>query len=270
MFKTKYLAGFLLIAAILFSQTGTVLAAPLAQDTTPIIGTILSITTETDALGTTTVVVTLVDETEVEQTLRLSVDDANALGLVTLDSDTMEPLVDEAQISMPVEIDPMIVIPEDLSTKEPEESHHIISTILSAFFDVDAGTIDTYHEDGYGFGVIAQALWMSQNYSGDASLTEGILQAKTDKDYETFFEEHPEYLTEGEAIPSNWGQFKKLVSEKKDNLGSVVSGKAEKNKGEDDTTVEQSQPGNGNEKNNDKSNNGKGKDKSKDKDKGKN
>lgn len=264
--KTNFLAGILLITAILFTQTRAVLAAPLAQDTTSINGTIVSITTETDELGTTTVLVTLMDDMEVEQTFLLSVDDAINLGLVTLDPVTMEPVVDETQIGMPVKIDPTIVIP---STQEPvEESNHIISTILGAFFEVDAGTIDTYHEDGYGFGVIAQALWMSQNYSGDASLTEGILQAKTDKDFETFFEEHPEYLAEGEAVPTNWGQFKKLISEKKNNLGSVVSGKAEKDEGEDETAVEQSQPSNDKDKNNDKGN--KDKDKGKDKGKGRN
>ncbi len=57
MSKTKVFAGVLLVLAVLFAQVGTALAAPVAQDTTPIKGTIQSITTET-VNGVTTVVVT--------------------------------------------------------------------------------------------------------------------------------------------------------------------------------------------------------------------
>ena len=62
MFKTKYLASILLVLAVLFAQVGNVVAAPQIQDTTPITGTIQSITTETDSNGVTTVLVTLVDD----------------------------------------------------------------------------------------------------------------------------------------------------------------------------------------------------------------
>jgi hypothetical protein len=133
--------------------------------------------------------------------------------------------------------------------------------LLAAFFEVDASVIDDYHDDGFGFGVIAQSLWMSQNLGGDTSLTEDILLAKQDKNFETFFENHPEYLTEGEAVPTNWGQFKKAVSDKKNNLGVVISGQADS----DDVLVQESlQPGNGNgngnsNKDKEKNNNGKGK-----------
>ena len=262
MLRTRILAGILIITAMLFAQTGTAFAAPQIQETTPIVGTISSITIETDEFGVTTVLVTVVDDLGGEQTVRLSVETAVTLGLIALDPDTMEPTVDETQIGMPVEIDPTIVMPDE---EAAEESNHPISMLLAAFFGEDASIVDSYHEDGYGFGVIAQALWMSQSFSGDASLTEGILQAKTDKDFEAFFEAHPEYLAEGEAIPTNWGQFKKALSEKKNNLGSVVSGKAEKDKTEDGSATEDTQPGNGKDKNNNKSNNGKGKEKSKDK-----
>lgn len=260
MLKTKIITPLLLTFAVLFAQVGTAAAAPLNQDTTPITGEILGITVETDGDGLATVVVEMLNELGETQTIRISVEDALALELITLDPDTDDPIVDESKFGETVEIDPSIVITEE------DESHHIISTLLAAFFGEDAGVIDSYHEDGYGFGVIAQAFWMSKNFSGDATLAGDILVAKKNKDFDTFFETHPEYLAEGEEIPTNWGQFKKAFSNKKNNLGSVVSGQA------DETTDEKSSPGNGHgkDKNNDskgkgkdKSNNGNGKDKNK-------
>jgi len=251
MLKTKVISTLLLALAVLFAQFGTAAAAPLAQETTPITGEVLSITVETDADGLATVVVEVLDEFGETQTLRLSVETALALGLITLDPDTNEPVVDETKIGQPVEIDPATVLTEE------EESNHIISTLLGMFFGEDAGVIDSYHEDGYGFGLIAQAMWMSKDFSGDASLTGDILVAKKDKDFEAFFEAHPEYLVEGEEVPTNWGQFKKAFSNKKNNLGSVVSGQA------DETADEQTSPGKGKGKDKDKSNNGNGKGKNK-------
>ena len=248
MLKTKIITTLLLVFAVAFTQIGTAAAAPLNQDTTPITGEVLSITVETDADGLTTVVVEVLDELGETQNLRLSVENALALDLITLDPETGEPVVDEAKVGEVVAINPTAVLAEE------EESNHIISILLGMFFDEDASVIDAYHEDGYGFGVIAQAFWMSQNFSGDATLAGDILVAKKNKDFEAFFEAHPEYLAEGEEIPTNWGQFKKAFSNKKNNLGTVVSGQA------DETTDEQSSPGNGHSK--DKSNNGNGKDKS--------
>ena len=269
MFKLKVLTGMLLVAVILLAQVGTVFAAPQAQDAAPLSGTITNITTETDEFGVTTVLVTVVDDMEVEQTLRLGVDTAVELGLVTLDPVTMEPIVDETQIGMPVEIDPTTVISDGGPTEEPiEESNHPISMLLAAFFGEDASVIDSYHDDGFGFGVIAQTLWMSYNVGGDATLAGEILIAKETGDYSAFFPEGTEDL------PTNWGQFKKALSEKKNNLGWVVSGHANNDSEADVIVEEQSQPGNGHgngngngngnsNKDKDKSNNGKGNDKNK-------
>lgn len=262
MSKIKLITTFLLAFAVLFTQVGSVAAAPLAQDTTPITGEIQNITIETDDVGVTTVVVEILDDLGETQTIRLSTETALALGLITLDESTNEPVVDETKIGETVEIDPSTVIVEE---EEVEESHHIISTLLGMFFGEDAGVIDSYHDDGYGFGVIAQAMWMSKNFSDDASLAGDILEAKKNKDFDAFFEAHPEYLAEGEAVPTNWGQFKKAFSNKKENLGSVVSGHA------DDSNDENSTPGNGNGqgkgKDKDKSNNGNGNGNGKGKDK---
>ena len=284
MLKTKFLAGVLLIAAILFSQTGTVLAAPAAQDSSSVTGSVTGLECNIDSTGNTTIVVTLLAIDGTTQTATLDANTAEGLGLVTLDSIGNPDCSAEALQTVVDSSLEVTVTPTTEETTEPDV--HIISKWLADFFfDGDpemAVLIDSFHngeneqEQVYGFGNIAQALWIAKGISNiedgtvDPETVGLILQGKTEKDFTAFFDAHPEYLAEGESAPTNWGQFKKLVSEKKDNLGSVVSGKAEKDKVEDDTTVEQAQPGNGKDKNNDKSNNGKGKDKSKDKDKGKN
>jgi hypothetical protein len=242
MFKTKSLATILLVMMILFAQVGTVLAAPAAQDTTPITGTIQSITTETDANGVTTVLVTLTDDQGATQTVRLSVDTALTLGLVTLDPATNEPVVDETKIGQTVEIDPTTVIPE-----EEQGFLNPISILLAAFFSEDASVINGYHEDGFGFGVIAQALWMSNKLNGDVSTAGLILEAKKSGNYSAFV------LADG-STPTNWGQFKKAVLDKKNNLGVIVSGHS------DSPSDQQLLPGNGHGKD---KNNGKGKGKNK-------
>jgi hypothetical protein len=261
MFRTKLFASILLIAAVLFAQVGVVAAAPPAQDPTPITGTVSSIVPETDTEGTTTVVVKLVDADGVEQTVRLSVETAASLGLIEVDSETGLPVIDETtglpvvndeKIDQSVEIDPATVIPDEPVEEEPV---HPISALLASFFGMEGSEIDGYHEDGFGFGVIAQALWMAQNLNGDATTAGLILEAKKTGDYSAFT------LPDG-STPTNWGQFKKAVSNKKNNLGVIVSGKAENET--TDPAATQQEHGNGKDNNNGKgkgkdNNNGKGK-----------
>ena len=237
MFRTKLLTSILLAMAVLFTQVGMVAAAPAAQDTTPITGTIQSITTETDANGVTTVLVTLLDDLGATQTVRLSVETAASLGLVTLDPVTSEPVVDETQVGQLIEIDPTTVIPDET----PEEPVHPIAALLAAFFGEDASVVNDYHEDGFGFGVIAQAMWMSKNINEDASLAGLILDAKRSGDYSEFI------LPDG-STPTNWGQFKKAVSEKKNNLGIIVSGNADPDDSTNSSTDEKFEHGNGKDK----------------------
>jgi hypothetical protein len=227
----KLITTLVLAFAFLFAQVGNVAAAPLAQETTPITGTIDTIVVDTDANGDPIVVVTLLDG----QSYSFSVETAASLNLLVLDPVTGEPVLDPAtglpqadltQEDQPIEFLPTDVLPDET---EEEESVHPISALLAAFFNEDASVIDGYHtDDGFGFGVIAQALWMSKNLTDDASLAGDILDAKQDKDFETFFTNHPEYLENfGDSMPTNWGQFKKGLLEKKNNLGNVVSGHAE-------------------------------------------
>jgi len=263
MLNTKLFAGIVIVLAVLFGQVGNVTAAPQVQETTPITGTVQSITTETDANGVTTILVALLDDQGASQTVRLSVETAVTLGLVTLDPTTNGPVVDQTQVGQTIEIDPTTVIPEETT----EDSVHPIAWLLAQFFDEDPAVIDGYHQDGFGFGVIAQALWISQNLTateeetGNASLAEDILIAKETKDFEAFFEAHPEYVID-DNIPSNWGQFKKALSEKKNNLGVIVSGQEEPDTANDPLTGQDH--GNGKDKNKDKGN-GKNKDKNKNK-----
>ena len=266
MLRIKQLAGTLLILAVLFAQVGNVAAAPLTQETIPITGTIQDITTETDTSGVTTVLVTLVDDQGATQTVRLNLETAASLGLVALDATTQEVVIHEDRVGQTVVIDPATVISDEEQSDGPV---HPIAWLLADFFGEDPSIIDGYHDDGFGFGVIAQALWMSRNLTpsdnqpGDASLAKDILQAKRDKDFESFFENHPEYLVDGN-VPTNWGQFKKALAEKKNNLGVIVSGHEDADATPDGVIQEQDH-GNSKEKDH-----GKDKDKGKGKNKNKN
>ena len=150
---TKFLASFLLVLAVLFGQVGSAAAASQTQDTTPLTGTIQSITTETDANGVTTVLVTLLDDQGTTQTVRLSLETASGLNLV--DPTSFE--VNETQIGQALTLDPATVIPDEEPVEEPV---HPIAALLAGFFGEDPGVVNAYHQDGFGFGVIAQALWM--------------------------------------------------------------------------------------------------------------
>ena len=265
MFTTKLLAGALLIIAVLFAQVGNVAAAPQLQDgtTTTITGTIKSIETQLDGNGETIVLVTVEGE-EGTQTISLTAQEAADNLLFNLD--TRELLVAEGD-EVELVVDPNDVAPAEEVT---EEDVHPIAWILAEFFDEDASVVNEYHEDGFGFGVIAQAMWMSRNITGtedetgDASLAWDILQAKQEKDFQTFFDDHEEYFVDLEGdVPTNWGQFKKSLLEKKNNLGVIVS----EQEVQDDTTdslnqdtVNPQDHGNNKDKGKD---NGKGKDKQK-------
>jgi hypothetical protein len=228
MLNTKLLASILFAVAVMFAQVDNVAAAPQMQDTTPITDIIQSIATETDANGVTTVLVTIVDEQGATQTVRLSVDIAEALGLITVDPTTNEPVVGETQIGQLVEIDPTTVIPDEDPT---EEAVHPIAALLANFFDEDPSVVNGYHENGFGFGVIAQAMWMSESINGDASAAGLVLEAKRSGDYSAF------ELPDGSS-PTNWGQFKKAIMQKgKKNLGIIVSGHAD-DSSEDSATQE--------------------------------
>jgi len=281
MTRTKILISTMLAVIFLAVQVVAVGAAPAAQDEQPpITGTIVQdgITLETDSdTGTTTVLVTFIDEMGETQTVRLSLEDASALGLVT-DDGTGNFIVDETKYDTTVEIDPATVIPDEMddATEEPE---HPVGGALSNFFSdllgVDYETIMDFHDNGTGFGVIAQALWMTNALDGDSDTFAAIIEAKQTKDFSGIT------LPDG-SEPTNWGQFRKAVmsdrEKSKENLGAIMSGRAEQQQGDDETQVDlqtspnapDRQTGNNKDKNKDKgngkaNNNGKNKDKNKNK-----
>ena len=255
MTKIRLITTLALAFAFLFAQVGHVAAAPSAQDTTNISGTITGLTCETDSTtGTNTFLVTVEAADGTSQTVRIDQQTAIDLGLVTADGTGNVDCTDEAVVAeLQAAVGTLVEIPADaVIPDEPgeEESAHPISILLGAFFDVDASLIDSYHngdnEDGvFGFGVIAQALWMSKNVDGEISF-EDILHAK--KAGEGTFT-----LGDGTEITyTNWGQFKKALLEKHNSLGSA------KHSDDDDLSTQQEHgkgKGNGNGKGNGKGHN---------------
>jgi len=100
-----------------------------------------------------------------------------------------------------------------------------------------------------GFGVIAQALWLTRKMGGNSDTFLAVLLAKQTGDYSAFIFE------DGTAVPENWGQFRKLVldGDKKANLGVVMSQKD----GEHGNNGSNGHNGQGQGNNNDHENQGK-------------
>lgn len=263
MLKTKFLISFIVAITILVAQIGTVFAAPALRGPAPIPGIVQSIALETDVnTGITTVLVTMLGENDLSQTTRVSLETAIRLGLVTLNADG-NPVIHNMALGQTIEVDPATVIPDE------EVHQHPIGRALATFFSGITGLnydqIMATHNKGTGFGVIAQALWLTMRFEGDSEVFLAILDAKETGDYSAFI------LDDGTA-PKNWGQLRKVILDgsKNGNLGIVMSNKdknKDKNNGSNDNT-----DGNGVEKNNGNGNgnndgNGNGSNQEKDKDK---
>jgi len=249
--RMKLILGIVLTIILLTGQVGAGLAAPLSQDTPPIHGTVQGITLESDsATGVVTVVVNVMDPNQSMQQVRLTQETAIALGLLLLDGDG-NPVINKKALVKTIEIDPATAIPEK------KENEHPIANALATFFSsvegIDYDTIMAAHENGVGFGVIAQALWLASDLGGDSQLFRDLLYAKEHNDYSAFSD-----FTGDGTIPKNWGQLRKALFSNK-GLGLVVSN--HDNNGN---------PGNGNNSNGNGSGNGNNKDKDKNKDKSNN
>jgi hypothetical protein len=212
----KLYTGILLTLALLIVPTGVVFA----QESTPTTGTVQTVVLETDtATNETVAVVTVLNETTGEtQTVTIDLETAASLGLVTTDPATGISTVNEGSIGTVVEIDPTTVIDDEA---EAEEEHPVGSALGDFFGDVfgaDYDTIMAVHEEGVGFGVIAQALWLTNEIDGDTSTFQALIEAKQTGDYSAIT------LADG-STPDNWGDVVKSLK-KGDNLGSIMSGKA--------------------------------------------
>jgi hypothetical protein len=232
--NTKFLVSSTLVFAVLIAQVSAVFAAPAL-----ITGTVQSITLETNTnTAVTTVLVTVMDNDK-SQTVRITLESAITLGIIILGADG-NPVINELILGQPVEIDPTTVISEEQIDQHPVGS--ALATFFSDITDLDYETIMTAHAEGTGFGVIAQALWLTRKLDGDAKLFLDIIYAKKNNDFSAFA------LGDDGTTPKNWGQFKKVIMDgKKGKPGIVMADKD--NHG----------AGNGNE-------NGNGKDKEKNKD----
>ena len=217
--------------AVLVAQIGPASAAPTLQNQS-ISGTVTAVTCETDPItGDKTFQVTIEDANGLSQ--KVLIDQLTAtvtLQLVPLTADgspDCSPAALEAAAGMGVTIDAADILSE-------EEAKHPVGDALATFFEgiADYDTIMVAHEGGlefgkFGFGVIAQALWLTKNMSGDSDTFIAILEAKATGDYSAFTFE------EGLEVPQNWGQFRKAVlsldEDQKINLGTVMSGKENDN-----------------------------------------
>jgi hypothetical protein len=225
MLRTKIFTGILLTLTVAVIQISPALAAPLREDPTPtptptlaapVTGTIQSITLQTDSANVTTVAVLLTDGS----TVNISLDTAFNLGLVTTNDPTTA-VANDSMIGQTVEIPSTDVI----TPPAEEEAENPVGGAIAAFFGIDYQTLEGYHEDGVGYGVIAQSCWLSFALGGDASQCGAIIEAKQSGDYSAFT------LPDG-TTASNWGQFKKAILDKHDplkTLGAIMSGHAHNN-----------------------------------------
>lgn len=259
---SKVLIAVMLVFAILLAQFGVALAAP-ANEITLLSGKVKSITLKTDASTTvTTALVTLLDQKNKSQTVQLSVDTAKALGLITIDENGL-PVINPNALGKTVQIDLATDVADD------EADLHPVGDALATFFSeiTDYETIMAAHSDGTGFGVIAQALWLTQKLKTafeteyePSELFQLILKAKESGDYSAF-------ILEDGTMPKNWGQFRKAImdGEKKGTLGIVMSNKdkADEDKGNNGVGQNNSNNANGNKDNSENKDKDKGKDKDK-------
>jgi hypothetical protein len=236
----KFPISLTLVFAVLVAQVSAVFAAP-----TAIAGTVQSVTLEANTnTAVTTVLLTVVDNGE-SQTVRITLESAITLGIVILGGDG-NPVINELILGQPVEIDPATVITDE------QMNQHPVGSALATFFSdiIDYKTIMATHEGGTGFGVIAQALWLTRKLDGAADVFVAIIDAKKTEDFSAF-------VLEDGTIPHNWGQFKKVIMDgKKGKPGIAMTDQGNNGSGNNGN-------GNGNGKDKDKGkddkpNNGRG------------
>jgi len=260
MLKTKIFISLLWTITILVAQVGTVFAAPVSQGPGPISGTVQRITVETEThTGIITVLVAVVGENDLSQTARVSLKTAISLGLVTLDGDG-KPVINNMALDQPIEVNRTTVIPD-----EEVERHPVASALATFFSDITGLNYDQIimeHDKGIGFGVIAQALWLTKKFEGDSEVFLALLDAKESGDYSAFM------LNDG-TTPKNWEQLRKAIlnsSDKKDHPGIVISNKDKENdnRNNQDKEKKKDKDNNGNDngkKNDNGDGNGNGKNK---------
>jgi hypothetical protein len=111
---------------------------------------------------------------------------------------------------------------------------------------VDFTTLQEYKDDGYGYGVISQALWMAANIGGDEATFAMIMEAKRTGNFSLLSD-----------TATNWGQYRnEILTSGKQNLGQIMSGKAVLPTTEETTTTTTENTKKNNGQSTDKGNNG--------------
>lgn len=249
--KAKWITSLILAGVLILSQVSAVLAAPAREGGQLISGTVQRIALESDAsTGVTTVLVTVVSDNGQSQAVRIALAAAATLGLVTLDGDG-KPVINQMALGQIIEIDPTTII----STEKQNPVGYALSTFFSDVEGLDYNAIMQAHGMGNGFGVIAQALWLTRKLDGDATVFLAILTARQTNDFSDFT------MPDGSS-PASWGQLKKAILDgaKNGNLGVVMSAKDNNgnHNGNGQGNASDNGKGKGKDKEKDKSNNGNG------------
>lgn len=251
----KFLIGFIFAILIFGAQIRVVFAAP-AGHAHLLTGTVESISVETDVTTTiTTVRVVLLDENNLSQTLRLDLKTAFRLGLISTDENGT-PAINQTALGLTIQIDQKYILSDD------ESNRHPVGDALATFFGgiTDYQTIMDEHQKGVGFGLIAQALWLTQKLAGDSETFKAILLAKETNDYSAFI------LAADGSSPKNWGELRSVILNEPKNGNQIflVMPQVKSNNGPSNNPGQNN--GNGNDgHNNDKGNNGGNGNKDKDK-----
>jgi hypothetical protein len=250
----KIIFTWILVLGLLTAQARSVFAASnLAEG--DITGSVTALACDTDPDTQVTTILVTLDDTS---TVRIDPDAAEGLGLISVVDGAPDCSEDALAAAVGTEV---TILAEDILENEPEpkETRHPVGAALAMFF---SDIVD--YSDGFGFGVIAQALWLTQKLEGDAELLGMILEAKQTGDYSAF-------VLEDGSTPANWGQFRKAVlgGDKKNHLGVVMSNQANEHgngNGQNNGQGDGNNGNNGHGQNNgnqdkDKENKGKNKDK---------
>jgi hypothetical protein len=249
--------------SLLGIQTGGVFAASALQTFPALKGTIQSITLETySTTGMTIISVTVMDQDQLFQTVRIGEKAAKDLGLVIFDGDG-KLIINDSALGQQVEIPPELVLPDK------DENRHPVGNALATFFSNVPGlnydTIMLAHNDGVRFRVIARALWLTTKLEGNVEVFHALLLARETGDYRAF-------TLEDGTVPQNWGELQRalLDGKKPENLGGIMSNQ---NSGNVNTPEKNKEKDNNKDKNKEKEkdngSNGNGNNEDKEKEKGK-
>ena len=246
--NAKIFASIFLASVLFLTQFSAVFAAPPTDKAASIAGTVTEVTLVTDpSTGIITVLVTVTDQAGGTHTVRIGEKTAAKLGLIDYDSADGNPFIVNPPPSF-VEIDAKNILTDE------ERGHPVVTALATYFADIegiDYDVIMAAHSDGFGFGLIAQSLWLIRKMGGTSEDFLLLLDAKKNNDFSDF------PLDDG-STPASWGELKKAVADH--SLGSIMSKRDKSSPGENPSPA-----GNPNantnknqDKNKDKPNNGNG------------